>query len=275
MDLEVATTLADLVSVDALVTAKGRIIYANPSCRARALALRGWEDTKGHHLWELFDEDLSSQVKEWYTELGTLDDRFGILVLKTRSEDAPEETEKIIAMKLMERELVVIRTPDVRPMMERVSELETMTLMFKSYLHDGGLGLMILQDEGQRHGLIRYVSPEGATILDREPSDVLGLELSAFIVPEEQEDVMAWYRSRSKHEDAEACREARFSDQAGETLLLDLVVGDGVGKGERAVIVQGRSVEEGPVALKGQGAAEGRDTQPGCQRVPVGVVIVR
>ena len=45
MDLEVARFLANLVSVDAIVTSNGKILYANPSCQARAISELGWTET--------------------------------------------------------------------------------------------------------------------------------------------------------------------------------------------------------------------------------------
>ncbi len=225
MDLEIARSLADLVSVDAIVTSRGSILYANPSCKARTVSQLGWDKVEGRQLWELFEDDQGGEVKEWYEELRSRDDRFGRLVLRSRGEDAPEETESLIALRLEDRELVVIRTHDALPVMERVSELETMTLMFKNYLHDGGLGLIILQDEGDRQGLIRYISPEGAAILEREASEVEGLEFTAFMASDEQDGVLEWYRARRGGDHAEASRDIRFLNPAGEALLLDVVVG--------------------------------------------------
>ncbi len=237
MDLEVARSLADLVSVDAIVTSNGKILYANHSCQARAISERGWTEAEGQFLWDLFDEEQVQQVKEWYEELRSRDDRFGRLVLRTRTEDAPEEAESLIAIRLVDREIVVIKAPDAQPMMERLSELETMTLMFKSYLHDGGLGLMILQDEGERHGLIRYISPEGATILERESTDVVGIEVTAFVAPDEQGEIMRWYHARGTgtRTGEDAHQEVRFLDPTGESLLLDVVMGGTTWDGKPAI----------------------------------------
>jgi PAS domain S-box-containing protein len=235
LDLEVARSLADLVSVDAIVTSNGKILYANPSCQARAISERGWATAEEHFLWDLFVEEKVQQVKEWYEELKSRDARFGRLVLRTRTEDAPEEAESLIAIRLVDREMVVIKAPDTQPVMERLTELETMTLMFKSYLHDGGLGLMILQDEGERHGLIRYISPEGATILERDSSDVVGIEATAFVAPDEQEGIMRWYQARGTRTGEDAHQEVRFLDPRGETLLLDVVMGGTTWNGEPAI----------------------------------------
>ncbi len=235
MDLEVARSLADLVSVDAIVTSAGKILYANPSCQARAISQRGWTKAEERFLWDLFDGERVQQVKEWYEELKSRDARFGTLVLRTRTEDAPEEAESLIAIRLVDREMVVIKAPDAQPVMERLTELETMTLMFKSYLHDGGLGLMILQDEGERHGLIRYISPEGATILERDSSDVVGIEATAFVAPDEQEGIMRWYHARGTRTGEDAHREVRFLDPTGESLLLDVVMGGTTWNGEPAI----------------------------------------
>jgi PAS domain S-box-containing protein len=235
LDLEVARSLADLVSVDALVTSKGKILYSNPTCQARAISELGWTETKGRFLWDLFDEEQVQQVKEWYEELRSRDDRFGRLVLRIQTQDAPEEAETLIAIRLVDRELVVIKAPDAQPIMERLSELETMTLMFKSYLHDGGLGLMILQDEGDRHGLIRYISPEGATILERESSDVVGIEVTAFVATDEHEEIMRWYQARGTRTGEDAHQEVRFLDPMGGSFLFDVVMGGTTWNEEPAV----------------------------------------
>lgn len=235
MDLEVARSLADLVSVDATVTSNGKILYSNPSCKTRAISELGWTGTKGRFLWELFDEGQVQQVKEWYEELKSRDDRFGRLVLRIQTPDAPAEAETLIAIRLEDRELVVIKAPDARPIMERLTELETMTLMFKSYLHDGGLGLMILQDEGDRHGLIRYISPEGAIILERESSDVVGIEVTAFVATDEHEEIMRWYHARGTRSGEDAHQEVRFLDPTGDPLLFDMVMGGTTWNGEPAI----------------------------------------
>ncbi len=235
MDLEVARSLADLMSVDAIVISKGKILHANPSCQTRAISERGWTETEGQFLWDLFDEKQAQLVKEWYEEFKSRDDWFGRLVLRTQTEDAPEEVETLIAIRLVDRELVVIKAPDAHPIMEQLTELETMTLMFKSYLHDGGLGLMILQDEGERHGLIRYISPEGATILERESSDVVDIEVTAFVATDEQKEIMQWYHARGTRTGEDAHQEVRFLDPAGGSLLLDVVMGGTTWNGEPAV----------------------------------------
>jgi len=235
LDLEVARFLANLVSVDAIVTFNGKIQYANPSCEARVISERGWTESEGRSLWDLFDEEQVQQVKEWYEELKSRDDRFGRLVLRVQTEDAPEEVETLIAIRLVDRELVVIKTPDMEPTMERFSELETMELMFKSYLHDGGLGLMILQDEGDRQGLIRYISPEGASILEREPSDVVGIDVTAFVASDEQKEILRWSHAQGKRSKEDAHQEVRFLDPDGESLLFDVVMGSTTWNGEPAV----------------------------------------
>ncbi len=235
MDLEVARFLADLVSVDAVVTFNGKIQYANPSCQDTALSERGWTDSEGRSLWDLFDDEQVRQVKEWYEELKSRDDRFGRLVLMVQTEDATEEGDTLIAIRLADRELVVIKTPEMQPISERFSELETMTLMFKSYLHDGGLGLMILQDEGDRHGLIRYISPEGASILEREPKDMVGIDVTAFVASDEQKEILRWFHARGTRSGEDAHQEVRFLDPKGESLLFDVVMGSTTWNGEPAV----------------------------------------
>jgi PAS domain S-box-containing protein len=234
LDLAVAKALADLVSVDAAVTQDGKVIYANPTLRKRMWEDHGWQEADERMLWEMFGEEHEAQVKEWYTELKARDDRYGILEVRTRSEDAPPETEKVYALRFEDRELVVTRSADSQPVMERFSELETMTRMFRSYLKDGVLGLMVLQDEGGREGVVRYISPEGARILEREVSDISGKEISGFLSLKDVDVAMERYRGRMRGQRIEPNQEVEFKSSTGDTLMLDVVVGSTTWQGEPA-----------------------------------------
>jgi PAS domain S-box-containing protein len=235
MDLEVARSLADLVSVDAMVTEAGSILYANPSLRKRGEVARGWTKIEGHHLCEVFDDTHQTQVREWYDELRAREDRFGILELRSLTKGVAQRAETLTAIRLEDVELIVIRSREDLPVMDRFRDLETSTRILRNYLVDGNVGLMIMQDEDDREAVIRYVSPEGASILDREASALVGLELGAFVAPEERDAILSRTRTRSGGTTDRGDQELRFLDPDGEYLMLDTVMGATVWEGEPAV----------------------------------------
>jgi PAS domain S-box-containing protein len=234
LDLEVARSLADLVSVDAAVVRHGKILHANTALQRRTWEDRGWKETEGKDIWDIFPEANTDEVREWYGELKGRDDRFGILVLRKRPTDAPVEKETVYAIRFEDRELVVIRSEDARPVMERFREMETMNRMFKSYLRAGGLGMMILQDEDDREGIIRFISPEGASILDRELADLVGESIETLLTAGDHEEAMALYRGTMRGQRIAPDQQVRFQGTSGEDLILDLVVGSTTWHGEPA-----------------------------------------
>lgn len=235
MDLEVARSLADLVSVDAMVTEAGSILYANPSLSKRGRDERGWDRTEGHHLCEVFDDEHSQQVREWYDELRERADRFGILELRSRAEGLPTSAETLTAIRLEDVELIVIRSREDLPVMDRYRDLETSARILRNYLRDGNLGLMILQDEDGRQAVIRYVSPEGANILEREPEALVGLELSGFIPSAHRDKVLERCRIKAKGMTYHGDQTIRFINPEGDTIVLEGVMGATVWEGEPAV----------------------------------------
>ncbi|UCC93372.1 MAG: PAS domain S-box protein [Thermoplasmata archaeon] len=234
MDLEVARSLADLVSVDAMVTEDGSILYANPSLSKRGEVSRGWSKTEGHHVCEVFDDEHQTQVREWYDELRAREDRFGILELRP-GKGGPLDSETLTAIRLEDVELIVIRTRKDLPLMDRFRDLETSSRILRNYLVDGNVGMMIMQDEDDREAVIRYVSPEAAVILDREASALVGLELGGFVAPEDRDEFLVRCREGTGSPRAKGDREMRFLDPAGDYLMLDTVVGSTVWEGEPAV----------------------------------------
>jgi PAS domain S-box-containing protein len=235
MDLEVARSLADLVSVDAMVTEAGSILYANPSLSKRGELERGWTTAEGQHVCDVFDDEHQTQVREWYEELRTRDDRFGILELRSQSHGVTSRAETLTAIRLEDVELIVIRSREDLPVMDRYRDLETSARILRNYLHDGNVGLMIMQDEDDRMAVIRYVSSEGASILDREPSALVGLELGGFVAQEEMEDVLARCQIRPGGRSDKGPQELRFLNPEGEYLMLDTVMGATIWDGEPAV----------------------------------------
>lgn len=246
MDLEVARSLADLVSVDAMVTEAGKVMYANTSLEKRVRDQMGWRGVDGHHLSELFDEPHVNQVREWYDELRSRDDRFGVLELRSRG----RVDRKLTAIRLEERELIVVWSQQDLPVMDRYRDLETSARIFHNYLRDGGLGLMILQDEEDRDAVIRYVSPEGADILERKPEDLQGLELVGFASPDEQEGLLERCRARMTGSPTEAHSELRLLSPDGEILLLDTVMGPSTWDGEPAVYCLFRDESERQIMIE-------------------------
>ncbi len=225
MDLEVARTLADMVSVDAAVVMDGRILYANPTLKERAWEWKGWKHAEDQFLWELFEEDQMEDVRDWYEELRRRDDRFGILVLRRRPEDAPREGETIYALRFEDRELVVVRSSESRPVMERFTELETMVRMFKSYLKDGGLGLMILQNEGDREAVIKYMSPEGAKFLERDVEELIGTLGADILYGKDREEALHRYRNRMSGKQVDPIQKVRMRTPEDQVLMMEVVVG--------------------------------------------------
>lgn len=235
MDLKVAQSLADLLSVDALVTEEGRILYANPSLSKRSGAERGWDRTEGHHICEIFEDVLQEQVREWYEELLERDDRFGILELRSQRKGAAKMGETLIAIRLEGRELIVIRSRDDLPLMDRFRDMETSARILRDYMREGNLGLIILQDEDDRKAVIRYVSPEGAAILEREASSLVGLEIGGFIAPEEREEVLDRCRAKMEGGRTDDSHDIRFRNPLGDYLQLEGVIGLTVWDDERAI----------------------------------------
>ena len=235
MDLEVARSLADLVSVDSMVTEGGRILYANPSLGKRVRDERGWTRSEGHQVHEVFDEEHREQVREWYEELQARDDRFGILQLRSRARGEPRTGETITAIRLEDVELIVIRARGDLPVMDRYRDLETSARILNNYMRDGNLGLMVLQDEDGREAVIRYVSPEGASILEREPAALVGLELGGFVSPAHRDQTMARFRAKTSGEPEPDDNTIRFLDPQGDPIVLEGVLGTTVWEGESAV----------------------------------------
>jgi PAS domain S-box-containing protein len=235
MDLEVARSLADLVSVDAMVTEDGSILYANPSLSKRGEVSKGWSKAEGHHLCEIFDDEHQEQVRDWYAELRAREDRFGILELRSLSKGVAQRAETLTAIRLEDVELVVIRSREDLPVMDRFRDLETSTRILRNYLVDGNVGLMIMQDEDDRVAVIRYISPEGAAMLDRGASDLVGFELGGFVSPEDRESVLARCRTGPKGTSDKGDQELRFLGPDGNFLMLDTVMGATVWEGEPAV----------------------------------------
>ena len=112
MDLEVARSLADLVSVDAMVTERGKILYANPSLSKRVADTRSWSSAEGHHLCEIFSDEHREQVRDWYDELREREDRFGLLELRSTKKGVTQRAEALTAIRLEDVELVVIRSSE-------------------------------------------------------------------------------------------------------------------------------------------------------------------
>ena len=250
MDLKVARALADLVSVDAVVTEEGEIQYANPSLSKRGEADRGWDRTEGHHVCEIFEDSHQEQVREWYEELLERDDRFGILELRSQREGIAKMAETLIAIRLEGRELIVIKSRDDLPVMDRFRDLETSSRILRDYMREGNLGLMILQVEGDREAVIRYVSPEGAAILDREPSSLVGLELGGFIAPEDREEVLGRCRDKMEGERSPASHDIRFLNLLGDYLLLEGVMGLTVWEDEGAIYFLFRDETEHQIIME-------------------------
>lgn len=234
MDLEVARSLADLVSVDAIVTKAGRILYANPSLSKRLKASPAASKAEGLHLCQVFPPAHQDQVREWYDELLERQDRFGILELRPVGPGSAGGSDTITAIRLEDVELVVIRARGDLPLMDRFRDLETSSRILRNYMRDGNVGLLILQDEGDREAVIRYVSPEGAAILDRDPGDLVGLELGGFVAPEEREEMLNRCRARMDGQAREASQDIRFLAADGSYLLLEGVMGSTVWEGEPA-----------------------------------------
>ncbi len=250
MDLKVARALADLVSVDAMVTEVGEIQYANPSLSKRGEADRGWDRTEGHHVCEIFEDAHQEQVREWYEELLERDDRFGILELRSQKEGIAKMAETLIAIRLEGRELIVIRSKDDLPVMDRFRDLETSARILRDYMREGNLGLMILQDEDDREAIIRYVSPEGAAILEREPSSLVGLELGGFIAPDEREEVLDRCRAKMEGRRTDDSHDIRFRNSIGDHLLLEGIMGLTVWEDERAVYCLFRDETEHQIVME-------------------------
>jgi len=246
LDLEVARSLADLVSVDAMVTEAGKMMYANPSLAKRVSDQMGWKEARGHHLSELFEEPHVTQVREWYDELRSRDDRFGVLELRTRG----KVERKLTAIRLEERELIVMLSHQDLPLMDRYRDLESSARIFNNYLRDGGLGLMILQDEEDREAVIRYISPEGADILERKPDDLQGLELVGFAATEERDGLLERCRDRMRGRSKDAHGELRLVSPDGETLLLDTVMGPTTWDAEPAVYCLFRDETERQIMIE-------------------------
>ncbi len=250
MDLEVARSLADLVSVDAMVTEAGSILYANPSLSKRGEGERGWTQTEGHHVSEIFDEDHQELVREWYDELRDRDDRFGILELRSRVKGVTQKAETLTAIHLEDVELIVIRSRQDLPVMDRFRDLETSSRILRDYMRHGNVGLMILQDEDEREAVIRYVSTEGAGILERDPGALVGLELSGFVAPDERDEVLSRCRAKTKGSPVDASQELRFLNPDGDYLMLEGVMGDTVWEDEPAVYCLFRDETERHLMLK-------------------------
>jgi PAS domain S-box-containing protein len=235
LDLEVARSLADLVSVDAMVTEAGSILYANPSLSKRARDVMGWDRVEGHHVCEVFEEDHQAQVREWYDELRERADRFGILELRSRKGGVAKKGEKLTAIRLEDVELIVVRSREDLPVMDRYRDLDSSARILRDYLHEGNLGLMILQDEDGRQAVIRYVSPEGASILQREQGALVGLELSGFVSPAYRDQVMERFRTKVTGGAYHGDQTIRFLNPEGDQIVLDGVMGTTVWEGEPAV----------------------------------------
>ncbi len=235
MDLDVARSLADLVSVDAMVTESGSILYANPSLSKRGRDQRGWSRTEGHHVCEVFDDEHQDQVREWYEELKERGDRFGILELRSRRGDVTERAETLTAIRLEDVELVVVRSREDLPVMDRYRDLETSARILNNYLRDGNLGLMVLQDEDDRRAVIRYVSPEGADILERDVGALTGLELEGFLDPGHREPILERCRTRARGESYLGDNTIRFLNPQGDLIVLEGVMGATVWDGQPAV----------------------------------------
>ncbi len=235
MDLKVARSLADLVSVDAMVTEAGSILYANPSLSKRGKDERGWDRTEGHHVSEVFDDEHQGQVREWYDELRERADRFGILELRSRASGVVKRAETLTAIRLEDVELIVIRSREDLPVMDRYRDLETSARILHNYLRDGNLGLMILQDEDAREAVIRYVSPEGAAILERNPGALVGFELSGFLSPAHRDQLLERCRTKVRGGTHHGDQSMRFVNPDGDMIVLEGVMGTTVWEGEPAI----------------------------------------
>jgi PAS domain S-box-containing protein len=244
LDLEVARSLADLVSVDAMVTEAGKIIYANPSLSRSCRTEMGWDQTEGHHVSDLFSAANKEAVREWYEELLARKDRFGVLELRPTDGEDATVGKTLTAIRLEDRELIVARARDDLPVMDRFRDLEVSSRIFRNYLRDGGLGLMILQDDEGRESIIRYISPEGAALLEREPSELTGLEVAGFVAAQDREALKDFVQARTDGTPAEGSQEIRFINPRGEELLLDSVMGVTIWEGKPAVYCLFRDVTE-------------------------------
>jgi len=234
MDLEVARSLADLVSVDAMVTEEGKILYANPSLSKRVTDTRSWSQAEGHHVCEIFSDEHQDQVRDWYDELRERDDRFGLLELRSLKKGVTRRAEALTAIRLEDVELVVIRSREDLPLMDRFRDMETSSRILRNYLHYGNVGLLIMQDEDDREAVIRYVSPEGAEILERDPTALVGLELGGFVAPEERERIIESCNLGTEGRHKDASQEVRFLNPEGDYLVLEGVMGATVWEGEPA-----------------------------------------
>ncbi|NIP35702.1 MAG: hypothetical protein GWN18_12095, partial [Thermoplasmata archaeon] len=203
-----------------MVTESGSILYANPSLSKRGRDQRGWSRTEGHHVCEVFDDEHQDQVREWYEELKERGDRFGILELRSRRGDVTERAETLTAIRLEDVELVVVRSREDLPVMDRYRDLETSARILNNYLRDGNLGLMVLQDEDDRRAVIRYVSPEGADILERDVGALTGLELEGFLDPGHREPILERCRTRARGESYLGDNTIRFLNPQGDLIVL-------------------------------------------------------
>ena len=226
MDWEMARMLADLLMVEAAVVEGGKILHANPTLRKSGWELKGWKVTEGHFFWEICEEEEStSDIREWYEQWKAIDQPVATLQFRIKAEDAPDEERHVIGIRLETHDLLMQVSDDADPILERFHELETLARMFKNYVKAGGLGLMVLQDEGDHEGVIRYISGEGTAILERDVEDLVDHEVCEFLAPEEEAIAMARYRQRMRGKQIEPSQEVRFINPSGDVLVLDMVIG--------------------------------------------------
>jgi PAS domain S-box-containing protein len=226
LDWEMARTLADLMMVEAAVVEGGKILHANPSLRKSGWELKGWKVTEGHYFWEICEEEEStSDIREWYEQWKAIDQPVATLQLRQKGQDASKEERLVIGIRLETHDLLMQVSDDADPVLERFHELETLTRMFKDYLKAGVLGLMVLQDDGDREGVIRYMSKEGAAILDRDLEDLVDHEVCEILAPGEEAVAMGRYRQRMRGKRIEPSQEVRFITPNGDVLVFDVVIG--------------------------------------------------
>ena len=233
--LDLAISIADLLSVDAAVVADGVIRSLNTSLARRMRTEQGWKKTKEVPFWEIFDNPSSEIVRDWYKMLKIREESYGSLTLRSGKDDETVDDGTVHSVALDGTDLIVIDPPGTVSTMAQMRELERVKSIFECYLDSDGIGFMVLQDEDRTKGVIRSITEVGARLFERDVGDLIGLPIGDVLTPESSETLSNLVQAIERNGSLPSTLELHVTTTKGDPISIVGVFGKTIWKDEDAL----------------------------------------
>ncbi len=239
----------ELFLADAWVSEGGVIVSHNGFLSDRAREIRGWDDPRGHAFWELFDGEDAARAKAEYErwragDLSTLE-----ISVASSKVHKPMASAQVRLIRHGDRELGVLFIPHAESAQERVRKLDAHVRVFQTYLREGRIGFFIYEEVAPLVARITHVNEEGASILERPASGILGMNALDLVHPSEHERDVDFYGQWREGKTDLPYLEAQAITGSGEVITVEAILGEVSWEGRPAGFVLFRDVTERTLIL--------------------------